>query len=72
MLLVKVEDEHGKLTGAFTAKECDFKTGSKGFKATAKIDYNGKRYQVQTNFVEIHSKPQGEGEAETETDDAAE
>lgn len=63
MLLVKIEDARGNLIGAFTAEEGEFKTGSKGYKATAKIKHDGKRFQTQLNMVEIGSKPE---EAETE------
>lgn len=57
MLLVKIEDARGNLVGAFTAEETTFKTGSVGFKATAKVKFDGKRFQTQLNLVEIGSRP---------------
>lgn len=72
MLTIKVYDEDEKLAGVFGAEAGDFKTGSRGYKATTKIKIGDKKYQTQINLVEIGSKPQGEGAAETETDDAAE
>ena len=33
-----------------------FKTGSRGFYATQKIEIDGKRYQIQIQAVEIGSK----------------
>jgi hypothetical protein len=66
MLLVRIEDARGNLVGAFTASEGDFRTGSKGFKATAKVNIDGKRYQTQLNMVEIGSRP----DAPEGTDDA--
>jgi hypothetical protein len=65
MLLIKIEDARGNLVGAFTAEQGEFKTGSKGYKATAKVKIDGKRYQTQVNMVEIGSKPEAETEAET-------
>ncbi len=34
-----------------------FKPGSRGFYANQKVEIDGKRYQVQVQFVEIGSKP---------------
>ena len=33
-----------------------FKTGSRGYYANQKVEIDGKRYQVQVQFVEIGSK----------------
>lgn len=68
MLLIKIENEYGQLTGALTAGEGEFSTGSKGYKATGKITYNGKRYQTQINMVEIGSKPETARGTETGED----
>lgn len=69
MLLIKIEDERGNLIGAFTAEEGNFKTGSTGYRATAKVKLREKRYQVGLNMVEIGSKPTN-GTEETEAEDA--
>lgn len=67
MILVKYEDETGRLAGAITAEEKTFKTGSKGYFGTGKVTLNGKKYQVQTQLVEIGSKPSnGNGETVVE------
>jgi hypothetical protein len=34
----------------------DFKTGSKGYFTSGKVEVEGKRYQVQVQMVEIGSK----------------
>jgi hypothetical protein len=39
-----------------TASPKEFKTGSRGFHGQGKIEIDGKRYQVQLQFVEIGSK----------------
>ncbi len=41
----------------FILNKKDFKTGSKGYHATGKIEAAGKRYQVNIQLVEIGSKP---------------
>lgn len=38
----------------------DFKTGSRGFFGSAKAEFNGKRYQIQIQIVEIGSKNKSE------------
>jgi len=62
MLSVEVKDD-GKQVGLLMATEKVFKTGSRGFFGTGKIQIGEKRYQVQVQLVEIGSKPKAAGEA---------
>jgi len=62
MLSVEVKDD-GKQVGLLMAAEKVFKTGSRGFFGTGKIQIGEKRYQVQVQLVEIGSKPKTAGEA---------
>ena len=41
-------------------EEKQFKTGSRGFYAGGKCEFNGKKYQVSCSVVEIGSKPGSE------------
>jgi hypothetical protein len=60
MLAIEIKDNE-KMVGMLTAAEKLFKTGSRGFFGTAKIQIGEKRYQVQ--LVEIGSKPKPEEKA---------
>jgi hypothetical protein len=40
----------------------DFKTGSKGYFTSGKVEVEGKRYQVQVQLVEIGSKSPAKAE----------
>ncbi len=44
--------------GDVLAVEKSFKTGSRGYYGSGKIEIAGKRYQVGVNIVEIGSKPE--------------
>ena len=50
----------GNMVGALVANSKQFKTGSRGFFGTGKIEMGGKRYQAQIQLVEIGSKAGGE------------
>jgi hypothetical protein len=41
----------------FILDKKDFKTGSKGYYGTGKMEAGGKRYQISIQVVEIGSKP---------------
>lgn len=49
--------ENGEVVGAVAAQAKQFRTGSRGFFGTAKLQVDGKQYQVQVQLVEIGSKP---------------
>jgi len=54
------KDENGNVVGKLVANEKVFTSGSRGFHAQGKIEFQGKRYQCQAQLVEIGSKPKGE------------
>ena len=54
---VTVQDDRGQTAGVLEASPKQFKTGSRGFYGSGKINDNGKRYQASVMLVEIHSKP---------------
>jgi hypothetical protein len=60
VIIAELKTDDGKLLGVFTLPPKDFKTGSKGFYANGKVEYDGKRYQTQIQLVEIGSKKTGE------------
>lgn len=41
----------------FILNEKNFSTGSRGFHTQGKMEYNGKKYQVNLMLIEIGSKP---------------
>lgn len=55
-MLIQIKDDNGKVLGIMTANSKTFKTGSTGFFGSAKLEVDGKRYQVQFQAVEIGSK----------------
>jgi len=55
-IIVELKTDDGKLIGVMTAPPRDFKTGSRGFYASGKLEIEGKRYQAQIQLVEIGSK----------------
>ena len=59
MLSVEIKDNE-KVVGMLTAEEKLFKTGSRGFFGSGKIQIGEKRYQAQVQLVEIGSKPKPE------------
>ena len=55
-LIVEIKSPDEKSIGILTATPKDFKTGSRGFFGNGKLEIEGKRYQVQIQFIEIGSK----------------
>ena len=55
-IIIKLKTDNGQLIGLMTVPPKDFKTGSKGFFTSGKVEVEGKRYQVQVQLVEIGSK----------------
>jgi hypothetical protein len=49
-----------EVVGALVAAPKTFRTGSRGFFGSGKIEIDGKRYQAQIQLVEIGSKADGE------------
>ena len=62
VIIAELKTEDGKLLGVFTVSPKDFKTGSKGYFTSGKVEVDGKRYQVQVQLVEIGSKTAGKAE----------
>ncbi len=56
VITAELRTDDGKVLGVFTLPPKDFKTGSKGFYANGKVEFDGKRYQTQIQLVEIGSK----------------
>jgi hypothetical protein len=56
IIIAEIKTPDGKLLGMFTLPPKDFKTGSKGYYANGKMEFDGKRYQAQIQLVEIGSK----------------
>jgi len=63
-IIAELKSDDGKLIGILTIPPKDFKTGSKGFYASSKLEIAGKRYQAQIQLVEIGSKKAAGGTAE--------
>ncbi len=61
-IIVELKTDTGNLIGLMTVPPKDFKTGSKGFFTSGKVEVDGKRYQVQVQMVEIGSKSAGKAE----------
>ena len=55
-IIVELKTDSGQLVGLMTVPPKDFKTGSKGYFTSGKVEVEGKRYQVQVQMVEIGSK----------------
>lgn len=51
---IHVGDEY---VGTVDLMPTKFRTGSVGYRMNGKIEFDGKRYQVGGNVVEIYSKP---------------
>ncbi len=65
MLSIEIK-ENDKVVAMLPAPEKAFKTGSRGYFGMGKVEFNGKRYQVQVQLVEIGSKPKAEEKALTD------
>jgi len=61
-IIVELKSDTGQLIGLMTVPPKDFKTGSKGFFASGKVEIEGKRYQAQIQLVEIGSKTAAKSE----------
>ena len=59
MIIIDIK-ENDKVVAMIQAPEKAFKTGSRGYFGMGKVEFNGKRYQVQVQLVEIGSKPKPE------------
>jgi hypothetical protein len=55
-IIAEIKTDDGKVLGVMTLPPKDFKTGSKGYYASGKLEIDGKRYQTQIQLVEIGSK----------------
>jgi hypothetical protein len=56
LIIAELKNDKGEVVGVMTAQPKVFKTGSRGFYASGKIEVDGKRYQTQIQLVEIGSK----------------
>ena len=63
-LIAEIKTDGNQLLSVLTITPKEFKTGSRGFYANQKMEIDGKRYQVQLQFVEIGSKTAKEGAGE--------
>ena len=64
-ILADLKLDNGDSVAVITVPPKDFKTGSRGFFGSSKAEFNGKRYQIQIQIVEIGSKnkPEPDGPA---------
>jgi hypothetical protein len=56
ILIADIKTENDQRVAIINILPKQFKTGSRGFYANQKVEIDGKRYQVQVQFVEIGSK----------------
>ncbi len=61
-IIVELKTDSGQFIGLMTVPPKDFKTGSKGYFTSGKVEVDGKRYQVQVQLVEIGSKSPAKAE----------
>ena len=50
--------QNGEQIAVFSLSKKDFKTGSKGYHASGKLELDGKKHQVNLLLIEIGSKIQ--------------
>ena len=62
-LIAEIKTSEGQTIAVVTAAPKDFKTVSKGYHGTGKGEFDGKRYQIQLQLVEIGSKKATETES---------
>ena len=55
-ILADLKLDSGESVAVISVPPKDFKTGSRGFYGSSKAEFNGKRYQIQIQIVEIGSK----------------
>lgn len=60
LIIADLKSDSGETLGTISVPPKQFKTGSRGFYGNAKLEIDGKRYQVQIQIVEIGSKPPAE------------
>jgi hypothetical protein len=60
LIMTELKNEKGESLALIPAPAKEFKTGSRGFYGNAKVEIDGKRYQVQIQIVEIGSKKSAE------------
>jgi hypothetical protein len=65
-ILAELKTLEGQSLAAFVVPPKEFKTGSRGYYANGKVDFDGKRYQFQIQIVEIGSKKHAEKEKSEE------
>jgi len=58
IITAEIKSGDGTLLSVMALPPKEFKTGSKGYYANGKMEFDGKRYQVQIQMVEIGSKSQ--------------
>lgn len=56
MLQVQLVQD-GNVIGVQSLNAKEFKTGSRGYHATTKMEIEGKKHQANFQFVEVGSKP---------------
>jgi hypothetical protein len=61
-ILAELKSIDGQSLAAFVVAPKEFKTGFRGYYANGKAEFEGKRYQVQIQIVEIGSKKKAEQE----------
>jgi hypothetical protein len=55
-IVAELKTDNGTPITVLTVAPKDFKTGSKGYYGNAKVEFAGKKYQIQLQIVEIGSK----------------
>jgi hypothetical protein len=55
-ILADLKLDSGESVAVISVPPKEFKTGSRGFYGSSKAEFNGKRYQIQIQVVEIGSK----------------
>ncbi len=63
-IIIELKTDNGQLIGLMTVPPKDFKTGSKGYFTSGKVEVEGKRYQLQVQLVEIGSKNTAKAEGD--------
>lgn len=71
-LIVDFKTPTGEIAFMGMALPIEFKSGSVGWNSSAKMELNGKRYQISCNIIEIGSKLSPEELAAKQAAEAAE
>ena len=64
-IIADIKSDDGKILATVTINPKVFKTGSRGYYANGKAEFDGKRYQMQIQLVEIGSKTAASDAPET-------